>query len=305
VTQSSPTPGPAEAARVRVWTVRELLSWSRDWLARKGVESPRLDAELLLARALGVERIRLYVEHDKPLQPDELARFKALILRRAEREPVAYLLGEKEFYGRRFAVDRRCFIPRPETELLVQALLQHLGPQRPAGPEADPRRALDLCCGSGAVGVSLAAERPGLQVDLVELSPEAAEVARANAAALAPGRARVHEGDLFAPLPAGRRYAVIAANPPYVPAGEAPRLQPEVVGHEPHLALFGGADGLEVVRRILAVAPGWLEPGGLLALELDPPEGAEAVALALAAGFASARLEADLAGLDRMLLVTG
>jgi release factor glutamine methyltransferase len=277
------------------WTVRSLLQWARDWLGNKGVENPRLDAELLLARALGCDRIRLYVDHDKPPDPAELQRFKELILRRAGREPVAYILGAKEFYGRPFAVDSRVFIPRPETELLVQAALQALDP---SGGEA---RALDLCAGSGAAGVTLAAERERLRVDLVELSEGAAEVARANAAAHAPGRCEVHTGDLYAPLPADARYGAIVSNPPYVPTGDADRLAPEIAQHEPALALFGGQDGLDVIRRIVAGAPRWLLPGGTLLMEIDPPEAPAVVRLCAEAGLLSPRVQRDLAGLDRIV----
>jgi release factor glutamine methyltransferase len=277
------------------WTVRSLLQWARDWLGNKGVENPRLDAELLLARALGCDRIRLYVDHDKPPDPAELQRFKELILRRAGREPVAYILGAKEFYGRPFAVDSRVFIPRPETELLVQAALQALDP---SGGEA---RALDLCAGSGAAGVTLAAERERLRVDLVELSEGAVEVARANAAAHAPGRCEVHTGDLYAPLPADARYGAIVSNPPYVPTGDADRLAPEIAQHEPALALFGGQDGLDVIRRIVAGAPRWLLPGGTLLMEIDPPEAPAVVRLCAEAGLLSPRVQRDLAGLDRIV----
>ena len=283
------------------WTIRSILAWSRDWLAKKGVENPRLDAELLLASALQVPRIKLYVDHEKPLQPDELARFKALILRRAEREPVAYLLGTKEFYGRPFAVDKRVFIPRPETELLVQAVLAHLAQRFPA-PGAALLRALDLCAGSGVVGATLAAEREDLSVDLVELSPETAEVTRANLSRHAPERTRVLLGDLFAPLEPGARYAAIASNPPYIPLRDKPALAPEITRHEPQLALYSGEDGLDVLRRLVAEAPRWLEPGGLLALELDPSQAQTVAALAAAAGLVDARVERDLAGLARLVL---
>jgi release factor glutamine methyltransferase len=292
-------------AAEQAWTVRSLLVWAREWLAKKGVENPRLDAELLLARALECDRVRLYVEHDKPLGGAELARFKALIMRRAEREPVAYILGAKEFYGRPFAVDKRAFIPRPETELLVQAALQHFGWRLTAKAESQRRlRALDLCAGSGCVGVTLAAELDSLEVDLVELSPEAAEVARANAATLAAGRATVHVGDLYAALAAQepeQRYDAIVSNPPYVPLRDRAKLAPEIAAHEPGLALFGGEDGLEVVRRIVAAAPRWLSPGGLLALEIDPPQAHAVVALCEAAGLAGAKVTQDLAGLDRIV----
>jgi release factor glutamine methyltransferase len=295
----------------RAWTVRSMLLWAREWLGKKGVDNPRLDAELLLARALECDRLRLYVDHDKPLAPAELTRFKALIVRRAEREPVAYILGVKEFYGRPFAVDKRAFIPRPETELLVQAALQALqddaagtGPfAGPAGPTdpGRPLRALDLCAGSGAIGVTLAAELPALEVDMVEISQAAAEVARANAAAHAPGRATVHAGDLYAALPRPARYRAIVSNPPYVPLRDEARLAPEIARHEPALALYGGEDGLAVIRRIVAGAAGFLCAGGTLLLEIDPPQAQEVIALCGAAGLSGAQVTQDLAGHDRIV----
>jgi release factor glutamine methyltransferase len=285
----------------QVWTIRALLVWAKGWLEKKGVESPRLDAELLLAHALQAPRIKLYAEFDKPLTPAELAQFKALLLRRAGREPVAYVLGVREFYGRPFLVDHRVFIPRPETELLVQLGLQHLDRLLEG---AAGLRALDLCAGSGAVGLSLAAERQQLAVDLVELSADAALVTRMNAEALVPGRAgvRVLEGDLFAPLTEEARYEVICSNPPYIPLGDKGDLAPEILGHEPHLALFGGESGLEVVARIVALAPRWLTPGGALFVELDPSGAERAVALGVQAGLVQVRIEKDLAGTDRILV---
>jgi release factor glutamine methyltransferase len=272
------------------WTVRSLLLWAREWLLKKGVENPRLDAELLLAKALGCDRVRLYIDNDKPLLPEELARFKPLLQRRGTREPVAYILGVKEFYGRPFAVGPGVFIPRPETELLVQLTL-----------EAIPHdaRVLDLCAGSGAVGVTIAAERPQAQADLVELSPEAAVFTRQNAEKLAPGRAVVLEGDLFAALPPGKRYHAVVSNPPYVPLRDKPTLARELTEHEPALALFSGEDGLQVLQRLIPAAPGWLEPGGFFAVEIDPPQAAQVVALCEAAGFKGVRVQRDLAGFDR------
>jgi release factor glutamine methyltransferase len=284
-----------------VWTIRTLLVWAKGWLEKKGIESPRLDAELLLSHALQLPRIKLYAEFDKPLTPAELAKFKALLLRRADREPVAYVLGFREFYGRPFFVDKHVFIPRPETELLVQGALQHLDRLLEG---AAGLRALDLCAGSGAVGLSLAAERQQLAVDLVELSPETAAVTRKNAAALVPNRpdVRVLEGDLFAPLVPGARYEVICSNPPYIPTGDRGELAPEILRHEPHLALFGGQSGLEVVARIVAEAPRWLTPGGALLVELDPSGAERAKELAVSAGLVQARIEKDLSGLDRILI---
>lgn len=274
------------------WTVRSLLQWARDWLAKKGVENPRLDAELLLAHALGCDRVRLYVDADKPLGAAELARFKPLIQRRGAREPVAYILGSKEFYGRPFEVVRGVFIPRPETELLVRLALE----QVEGGAAA---RALDLCSGSGAVGVTIAAERPLAQVDLVELSPEAAAVAERNAQKYAPGRVRVLCGDLFAALPGPARYDVITANPPYVPTVHVRQLAPDILDHEPHAALFAGEDGLSVLRRIAAGLPDWLRPGAAFVTEIDPSQAAAVAGLLRGAGLVQVRVERDLAGLER------
>ncbi|HWE25376.1 MAG TPA: peptide chain release factor N(5)-glutamine methyltransferase, partial [Myxococcales bacterium] len=275
------------------WTVRSLLIWAREWLAEKGVDSPRLDAELLLAHALGCSRTKLYVDFDKPLSPEELARVKPLLQRRARREPVAYILGVREFYGRPFRVRPGVFIPRPETELLVQVAIEAI----PA--EA---RILDLCAGSGAVGVSIAAELPGARVDLVEASPDAAAVARENAEALAPGRFRVFEGDLFAALPRPTRYDAVVANPPYVAEGERERLAPEIVAHEPPQALFASDGGLAVIRRIVSDAAAWLVPGGFLGMEIDPSLSATVRELCTQAGFRNVRVVKDLAGLDRHVL---
>ena len=280
----------------QTWTVRTLLHWAKGWLERRGVASARLDAELLLAHAMRCDRVRLYVEHDKPLTDEELATVKPLLARRAEREPVAHILGVKEFYGRPFAVGPGVFVPRPETELLVQHALESL-------PREPGLRALDLCAGSGAIGVTLAAEREALEVDLVDLSPEAAAFARRNAEALGGGRAHVHVGDLFAPLgPPGQRYAAIVSNPPYIPAGDEPQLEPEITRHEPRLALFAGPRGLDVLQNVIAAAPRWLLPGGFFGVELDPSHAAEVKALCDAAGLIGARVVQDLSKTDRFVI---
>jgi release factor glutamine methyltransferase len=277
------------------WTVRGLLTWARDWLAKKGVESPRLDAELLLAHALSCSRTKLYVDFDKPLSAEELARVKPLLQRRGQREPVAYILGVREFYGRPFRVRPGVFIPRPETELLVQLAVEAVPPEA---------RVLDLCAGSGAVGVTIAAELPGAHADLVETSPEAAAAARENAEALAPGRVRVFQGDLFDALPERLRYDAVVANPPYVPEKDRLRLAPEILAHEPHPALFAEEGGLAVIRRIVAGAGNWLVPEGFLGIEIDPPLAARVRDLCAGAGFTGVRVVKDLAGLDRHVVAT-
>jgi len=272
------------------WTVRALLTWAREWLAKKGVESPRLDAELLLASALSCSRTRLYVDFDKPLSAEELARVKPLLHRRAQREPVAYILGEREFYGRPFRVGPGVFIPRPETELLVQMVLEAIPAEG---------RVLDLCAGSGAIGVSIAAELPGARADLVEKSKEAAAAARENAQALAPGRVRVFEGDLFGPLPERVLYDAVVTNPPYVPESDRVRLAPEIVLHEPADALFAADGGLEVIRRIVPGAAAWLAPGGFFGTEIDPALAAQVCDLCEKAGLTGIRVVKDLAGIER------
>jgi release factor glutamine methyltransferase len=273
----------------RTWTPLALLAWTQGYFARSGVDAPRLTAELLLAHALGCDRVRLYLDFDKPLAPPELERYRALVRRRAEGEPTAWLTGVREFHGRPFASDARALVPRPETELLVEAALAAL-------PEGGA--ALDLCTGTGCVGITLALERPGGRVVAVDLSPEALALARENAARLG-AAVELLAGDLFAPLAPGDRFHVVVANPPYVPTGELAGLSREV-RREPRLALDGGADGLAVARRIVAGAPAWLLPGGTLALEMHESHAEALPALCRAAGFASAEARRDLAGLPRL-----
>jgi release factor glutamine methyltransferase len=243
---------------------------------------------VLLAHALGCDRVRLYLDFEKPLGEPELAAFRELVRRRADGEPTAYLTGRREFFGRPFRVDARVLVPRPETEGLVEAGLAAL-------PEGG--RALDLCTGSGAVGITLALERKA-SVTATDLSPGAVEVARENARALGAAVSFL-EGDLFAPVPPGARFDVVISNPPYVPAGELEGLAREV-RREPRLALDGGPDGLAVLRRIVAAAPAFLAPGGTLALEMHESHADALPRLCLEAGFARAEARRDLAGLPRL-----
>jgi release factor glutamine methyltransferase len=273
------------------WTPLKLLAWSQEWFAKKGVDAPRLTGELLLAHALRCDRVRLYLDFDKPLGEPELAAFRELVKRRADGEPTAWLVGKREFYGRPFRVTPAVLIPRPETELVVEAALAAL----PEGGSA-----LDLCTGSGAIGVSLALERKGARVVATDLSAEALAVARENGAALG-ATLELLEGDLFAPLAAGRRFDVIVSNPPYVPTGELAGLSREV-RREPAMALDGGPDGLALLGRIVAEAPRWLAPGGTLLLEMHESHAEPLPALCREAGFAKAEAKKDLAGLWRYVV---
>ncbi|MEN8182181.1 MAG: peptide chain release factor N(5)-glutamine methyltransferase [Myxococcota bacterium] len=280
------------AARDRVWTVLELLRFTTDHFRRAGIESSRLDAELLLAHALGTDRLRLYLEFDKPVGLAERERFRELVRRRArERVPVALLTGVREFWSLRLEVSPDVLVPRPETECLVEAVLERF-----ADLEAE-LRILDLGTGSGAIALALLSERPKARVTATDLSPRALEVAAANANRLGlADRLRLLEGDLFEPV-AGERFDLVISNPPYLREGE-PGLAPELA-HEPHGALFAGPEGLEVLGRLVARAPEALEPGGWLAFETAPEQALPLQAACRAGGLVEVAGVRDLAGQPR------
>ena len=273
------------------WTPLKLVAWTQGYFARAGVDAPRLTAELLLAQALGCDRVRLYLDFDKPLAEAELSAYRELVRRRAAGEPTAYLTGRRDFFGRTFKADRRALIPRPETELLVEAALAAL-------PEDGAL--LDLCTGSGCIAVTVALERPRARVVATDLSAEALALARENAEALG-ARLELLQGDLYAPLPPGSRFDVVAANPPYVPSPEVPGLARELL-REPALALDGGEGGLAVARRVVAGAPEHLLPGGALVVEMHESQRESLPRLCLEAGLERAEARRDLAGLWRYLV---
>ena len=275
------------------WTVRRILDWMAGDFEGRGLDTPRLDAELLVADALGIDRVRVYMDLDRPLVPDELDAIRVRVTRRRAREPVAYILGQREFYGRRFEVGPAVLVPRPDTELLVERALELLPPDTDA-------RVVDLCTGSGAIAVTLAAERPSLHVDATDLSSAALAVALRNAEALGvAGRVAFSEGDLYAPLRAGARYALVVANPPYVADEVLATLQPEVSRHEPRLALAGGDDGLAVIRRIVEGATERLLPGASLLVEIGSDQWARVRPL-FGERFVGARIHRDLASHERL-----
>jgi release factor glutamine methyltransferase len=280
-----------------VWTIRRILTWTTGHFEKRGVDAPRLTAEILLAHVLKTGRVRLYVDLDRPLSKDELAAFKALIERRLAGEPTNYLTGTKEFYNRPFKVDARVLIPRPETELLVEAVLH-------AVPRDAPSRVLDVCTGSGCIAISVAAERPQATVVATDLSRDACALARENAQALGVSeRVSVLEGDLFSPLPPDATFRVVVSNPPYIDSGDIAGLSAEV-RREPRLALDGGPDGLVALRRVIQGARRVLEPGGLLALEMGETQGSAVLELLRAAGYSDARVEKDLERRERMAFGT-
>lgn len=276
------------------WTIRSVLQWTAKDFAAKGIDSARLDAELLAAEALGLERVGLYLDLDRPLSTDELGRIRALVRRRRDREPVAYILGRRDFFGRTFEVTPDVLIPRPDTETLVERALERLPPDRPA-------RVAELCTGSGIIAISLAAERPSIDVDASDIDPGALAVAQRNVDrhGLAE-RVRLYEGNLFEPLPRPR-YDLVCANPPYVREGELPGLQPEIRRYEPELALAAGPDGLDFVRRIVREAGSRLSPGGVLLLEVGAEQADRATALCAEVGLRDAMAHRDLAGIERVV----
>lgn len=264
--------------------VREVLRSSAAWCTRRGIPSPRLEAEVLLAHALGIERIGLYLDGERPLVEAELEAYRRLLRRRAAGEPSAYLTGRREFYGLAMRVTPAVLVPRPETELLVDR-----------ARELAPDSLLDLCTGSGCIAVACAKRLPACRITATDLCADALAIARENAERHGVAdRIAFHEGDLFSALPAPHPYDLIVSNPPYVADG----TRPEIVAHEPSRALYAGPDGTDLLRRILAEAPRWLAPGGTLLCEIG--EDQEGLAGA-AAHFREVIVRRDLAGLPRVL----
>jgi len=247
-----------------VWTILALIRWADERFKKEGLATPRLDAEVLLAEALTTDRVGLYTHSDQPLQPDELARFKELIRRRLRREPVAYILGKREFWSLPLRVTPDVLIPRPETETLVAEALKILTPA-----EGKDFHILEIGTGSGAISIALARELPATKVMATDLSPKALAVAEENA--LRSGvreRIRFLQGDLFHPLEKGETFNLIVTNPPYIPRGQFPSLLPEVRDYEPKVALDGGKDGLDFFRRVLPAVDEYLLPGGWFLAEM-------------------------------------
>jgi release factor glutamine methyltransferase len=275
-----------------VISLEEVLRRSTEYLRERGSPTPRLDTELLLAHALGLERIELYTQFDRPLTDSELAACRELVRRRGHREPVAYIVGSWGFHRIDLEVDSRVLVPRPETEILVDRCLALLeGVERPA--------VLDVGTGSGAIALAIAGERPDAVITACDVSADALAVAAANATRLGLGVELVRS-DLFEQL-AGRRFHLIASNPPYVAEGELAGLEPEVAVHEPRLATVAGPDGLEVYRRLLPAAAGHLEPGGTLVLECGAGQAGWVEGELARLGYGDSKVERDLAGIERVV----
>ena len=283
-----PTPAPAPAD----WTVLDVIRWTAGRFAERGLGTPRLDAELLVAEVLKLPRVQLYVQFERTLTYEERAALRELVRRRQAGESVAYLVGRKEFWGLDFAVDGRVLVPRPDTETLVEEARARLA-------NIPQPRVADVGTGSGAIAVTLAKLLGGASVFASDVSTAALEVARGNAERLGVAVTFV-EGDLEAPLVPHAPFDLIVANLPYIPTGDMAAL-PADVKTEPALALDGGADGLALVRRLVAVAPGLLAPRGALALEIGAGQAAATAALLDAAGFIDVATRRDLGGVERVV----
>jgi release factor glutamine methyltransferase len=275
-----------------VWTVIKILRWSTDYFVGKGVESARLDAELMLADTLGLDRVGLYVNFDRPLAHDELTNYRAKVQRRALREPVQYILGGCEFWSLELNVSPAVLIPRADTEVLVEEALSHL---------AGPAHLLDVGTGSGALAIALAHERPDIRVDALDCSTEALTVAASNAAKHSlQERIAFLSGDL-AELPVGP-YDMVVSNPPYIPTADWQELMPEVHDFEPRLALDGGADGLEAYRQLARQSAAVLKPGGWLLVEVGIDQADAVGALFVSAGLQDVGQRDDYAGIPRVVM---
>lgn len=281
-----------------VWTVQRIISWTADYLAKGGIEAARLEAELLCAHARQCQRIRLYTDYDIPLTDAERARMREYVQRRAAHEPLAYITGRREFYGRNFAVGAGVLIPRPETETLVDLALERIPGDRPS-------RVFEVGFGSGCIAVTLAVQKPKCTITASDVSDICCEYATRNAASLGVAdRVQFLRGDGFKPVqgnPTETKYDGVVSNPPYVRDDELAALPPDVADHEPRQSLLAGTDGLDVIRALIPDSVGFLKPGGWIGLECDPVQCAEVARLMTDAGFRNPQIHRDHRDVDRIV----
>ena len=273
-----------------VWTTLKVLIWTTGYLAEKGVENARREAEWLLCAATGLDRVGLYINFDKPLNDEELAACRAMVTRRGRREPLQHILGNQEFDGLSFKVTPSVLIPRHDTETLIEEAVR-------VAPHAGT--VLDIGTGSGCIAIALSRRMPTAAIAAVELSPDALVVAGHNAE-LNWACVEFLQGSFFTPLEK-RRFDLIVSNPPYITTSDLAELQPEVRDFEPRLALDGGADGLAAYRVIVREAPKHLNPGGWLLLEVGAGQAQDVAAMLAQSGFTAIISSTDAAGIERVV----
>jgi release factor glutamine methyltransferase len=269
-------------------TVLETIDGGTRYLEKRGIEDARRNMQIMVAHQLACTRMQLYTQFDRPLGESELVPLREMLKRRGEGVPLQHVLGVVSFHHRDFKSDSRALIPRPETEELAEWILSM--------SMGDDLKVLDMGCGSGVLGLTLAAERPTWQVTLADISEDALTLAKENAAALGIGSARFLRSDLFSAVEG--EFDGIVANLPYVPESERASLSREVM-HDPALALFGGADGLEVIRRFIPEAFRRLRPGGWMVLEIGHDQASQVEEILRSSGFADIEVKTDLSGVAR------
>ena len=280
-----------------VWTIMKILNWTKQYFEAKGVENPRLDAEVLLCAVLKCQRITLYVDFERPLSEEELATYREYVRRRGNFEPLAYILGERAFMRNTFKVNKATLVPRPETELLVESLVRIA----PLLKREGDVKILDIGTGSGAIIVSLLDYLPNAKGVGVDISVDALIVAKENSEKIGvTGRIGFVRSDVFSKLPLEKKFDIIVSNPPYIPAGDIAGLDKDVQ-QEPRGALDGGADGLDFYRRITAEAMDHMAEEGVLAFEIGIGQAAAVQQLCLDAGFVKTAVRKDYAGIERMV----
>ncbi len=278
------------------WTVRRVLDWTIGYLKENNCENPRLDAEILLAHARRCQRIQLYTQYDQPLSDNERTLMRSLVKRRAAAEPVAYLVGHREFFSLEFEVAPEVFIPRPDTETLVSLALDLLKPLK--SPQV-----LELCTGTGCVPIAIAKNHSTVAVTTVEKNPAPFSVAQRNIEKHAlTDRVNLLRGDLFEPIEPRKQFDIVVSNPPYIPKAEISTLDADVRSHEPHEALDGGEDGFDIIRLLVQQSPDYLKSGGWLMFELSPEQAESACQLMRERGYSDVRSEDDLSAQPRVVL---
>lgn len=287
----------ADKPTITTWTILKILDWTKQYFAGKGLENPRLDAEVLLCAVLKCQRIKLYVDFERPLDSAELALYKDYVQRRAQHEPLAYILGEKAFMRNTFKVTPATLVPRPETELLVESVTRAAKLLQPQGEV----KILDIGTGSGAIIVSLLDYLPKAKGVGVDISVDALLVAKENAELIGvKERCGFIRSDVFSRVPLDKKFNIIVSNPPYIPAADIAGLAKDVQ-KEPHGALDGGADGLDFYRRIIAEAQEHMEEEGLLAFEIGIYQSEAVVQLCKNHGFVATAIRKDYGDIDRMV----